>query len=112
MAFQAKTTVENTLDGENIANSIAQLPEKVMGHCLVALEGGDLFTTGGIHYDLVHRPMQIAVTGETHVFNENTWAWERLPDMPTPRTDHMCGLITTKTGSVLNRRIIQQQGNL
>ena len=63
-AFQAKTIVENTLDGKNIASSIPQLPEKVMGHCLVALEGGDLFTAGGIHYDLISRPMQFAVTGD------------------------------------------------
>ena len=63
VAFQAKATVENTLDGKNIASSIPQLPEKVMGHCLVALEGGDLFTAGGVHYDLVSRPMQFAVTG-------------------------------------------------
>lgn len=97
--FQSSDLVENTLDGEEIKESVPRLPEEVFGHCLVALEGGDLFQTGGMHLDLASWPWQFTVADKTHIFSARTGEWKRGPDMPTSRFDLMCGLVTTQTGS-------------
>ena len=97
-AVEAKDSIENTLDGEAFNDSIPHMPKKVYSHCFVALESGDMLAAGGFYYKF-SRPQQFTITGETYVYTQKSAVWVRLPDMPTPRCDHMCGLITTKTGS-------------
>ncbi len=59
------------------------LPESKWGHCIVALPNGGVIVTGGN-------------TASTFLFYTGKREWERLVDLPTPRADPMCGLMTPK----------------
>lgn len=75
-------TVTNTLDGQ-IFEDLPPMPVGKVEHCLVALDGGDLFVTGGLS------PMP---SEKTYVFSSASGEWVEVADMPTGRYTLMCGL--------------------
>ena len=75
--------VINTRDGE-IFEALPPMPAAKVEHCLVALDGGDLFVTGGLS------PLP---SEKTYIFSSSSWEWVEVADMPTGRYTLMCGLI-------------------
>ena len=75
--------VINTRDGE-IFEALPPMPAAKVEHCLVALDGGDLFVTGGLS------PLP---SEKTYIFSSISWEWVEVADMPTGRYTLMCGLI-------------------
>ena len=66
MPWKGLASVENTFDGETVEESVAQMPEGIYSHCLVDLEGGDLFKAGGLYRapgSFIVRP-----SDKTHVY--------------------------------------------
>ena len=64
--WKGLASVENTFDGETVEESVAQMPEGIYSHCLVDLEGGDLFKEGGLYRppgSFIVRP-----SDKTHVY--------------------------------------------
>ena len=77
--------VTKTQDGE-IFEDLPPMPVAKVEHCLVALDGGDLFVTGGLS------PLP---SEKTYIFSSTSRHWIEVPDMPTGRYTLMCGLIKT-----------------
>ena len=90
---EAKTTIY-TPDGENFGE-LAAMPIGLNYHCAVALEGGDLFVTGGDTRPLVPG---INKNGTTFLYHADTMEWEVLPDMPTPRVGLQCAMVHNPDG--------------
>lgn len=76
-------TVTNTHDGETFED-VPPMPVGKVEHCLVALDGGDLFVTGGLS------PMP---SEKTYIFFSTSREWVEVAAMPTGRYTLMCGLI-------------------
>ena len=83
-------TTRYTSDGETFGN-LPPMPLGLYRHCAVALDGDDLFVTGG-------NPSSGSSTGKTFLYHSNTMEWEVLRDMPTPRTSLACGMVHNSAG--------------
>ena len=83
------TTVEYTSDGQRFGQ-LADLPEAKQFHCLVALWGGDLFSTGGQPWE---------VTEKAYIYSNSKNEWSQVADMITPRCCVFCGVALTRDGS-------------
>ena len=90
---EAAKTTTITSDGETFGE-ILPMPVGLNYHCAVALEGGDLFVTGGDT-----RPLVPGVNnGTTFLYHADTTEWEALPDMPTPRVGLQCARVLNEAG--------------
>ena len=82
-------TVANTVDGETVDEELPPMPVGKTEHCLVALDGGDLFVTGGLSPEPPEK---------TFLFRSASRAWTEVAPMPTARYTLMCGLIRSPAG--------------
>ena len=83
-----------TSDGENF-DDLPRMPLRFINHCIVALDGNDLFVTGGY---TPNGPTDTTFNNQSFLYHYDTMEWERLEDMPTPRTDHMCAMVHNEEG--------------
>ena len=81
-----------TNDGETFAD-LPPTPNSLSDHCMVALEGDDLFITGGYIGDDFK-----ADSDKSFVYNSDKVEWEELPGLPTPRTSLQCGTVHNADG--------------
>ena len=79
-----------TNDGETFGN-LPPMPLGLYGHCAVALDGDDLFVTGGF-------PSSGSFHGQTFLYHSDTMEWEVLSGMPTPRSNSACGMVHNEAG--------------
>ena len=84
-------TVWYTSDTESIA-ILPPMPLGLESHCAVALDGNDLFITGG-------SPSGGGSSSKTFLYRSGTMEWEQLQDMPTSRYSLMCGAIHNAAGA-------------
>ena len=110
------------LDGNEVVRLPKNMPEAKSSHCVVALEGGDLFTAGGYYsngrasnkahiYRKVHQVASLREEREldSHCRYE-TERWQEVEDMPTPRYELMCGLVMMTKDSSNGKEVIAAGG--
>lgn len=78
-----------TSDGELFGN-LPPMPMGFLRHCVVALDGDDLFVTGGI--------TSSGRSGKSFLYHSDTMEWEVLQDIPTPRNDMACAMVHNSAG--------------
>ena len=91
----AKTTIF-TSDGGTFGD-LPAMPVGLNYHCAVALDGGDLFVTGGDTRPLIPG-VQVNSNETTFLYHSDIMEWEVLPDMPTPRVGLECAMIQNAVG--------------
>ena len=87
----AEASVWYTSDGESLTVR-PPMPLGLDGHCAVALDGNDLFISGG-------SPSGGGSSSKTFLYRPGTMEWEQLPDMPTSRYNLMCGAVRNEDGA-------------
>ena len=71
---------------------LPEMPLALTSHCMVALDGDDLFVTGGSTGDYN------SVNNQSFLYRSDTMEWERLEDMPTSRSTLMCANVHNEEG--------------
>ena len=80
-----------TRDGETFVD-LAPMPIGLSKHCMVALDGDDLFVTGGSTGDYY------STNNQSFLYHSDTKEWKRLEDMPTARSSLMCAMVHNEEG--------------
>ena len=83
--YPGSASVTYTSDGE-IFGYLPSMPESRVGHCMVALDGDDLFVAGGY------------IDNQTFFYHHDSEEWEKVEDMPTPRSSHACAMVHNEEG--------------
>ena len=71
---------------------LPEMPLALRSHCIVALDGDDLFVTGGSTGDYY------STNNQSFLYHSDTKVWERLPDLPTARSNLMCAMVHNEEG--------------
>ena len=80
-----------TKDGINF-EFLPEMPLALRSHCMVALDGDDLFVTGGSTGDYY------STNNQSFLYHSDTKEWKRLEDMPTARSSLMCAMVHNEEG--------------
>ena len=88
--YNGEENTRYTSDGETFGN-LPPMPLGLSRHCAVALDGDDLFVTGGV-------PSSGSFHGQTFLYHSDTMEWEVLQNMPTPRSRLACGMVHNEAG--------------
>jgi len=83
-----------TRDGETFVD-LAPMPIGLSKHCMVALDGDDMFVTGGYKRDETGSQFD---SNKSYLYHSDTMEWEELPGLPTPRAYLMCGMVHNANG--------------
>ena len=83
-----------TRDGETFVD-LAPMPIGLSKHCMVALDGDDMFVTGGSKRDETGSQ---SGSEKSYLYHSDTMEWEELPGLPTPRAYLMCGMVHNTNG--------------
>ena len=84
--YEKENTTIYTNDGQMFVD-LPQMPSALTSHCIVALDGKDLFVTGGKN-ESYPDDSDISL-----LYHSDIMQWEELPGLPTPRSSLMCGLV-------------------
>ncbi len=76
-------TVERTLDGTTF-EQLAPLPSPRRRHCMAIIDDTRLFVAGGYRFNEMD---------EALVYESGSGAWTEVSPMPTPRYNHVCGVV-------------------
>ena len=88
-----ETSTAYTSDGETFAD-LPPMPVALTSPCVVALDGNDLFVTGGSYYN----GFSSDYSEKSYLYHYDTKEWEELPGLLTPREDHMCARVRNSNG--------------
>ena len=81
-----------TNDGKTF-NDLPPMPSYLASHCMVALDGDNLFVTGGfIDFNTKDD------SNKSFPYHSDTMEWEEVPDLPTPRAYLLCGMVHNANG--------------
>ena len=86
-----ETATRYTSDGETFAD-LPPMPVALGSTCVVALDGDELFVTGGTYANTND------YFDKSYLYHSDTKEWEELPGLPTPRRNHMCGRVHNSNG--------------
>ena len=87
-----------TRDGEAFAD-LPLMPVGLSKHCVVALDGDNLFVTGGFkREDCGSGCESQSDSNKSYLYHSDTMEWEELPGLPTPRPNLMCGMVHNANG--------------
>ena len=85
------TDTTYTRDGVSF-EFLPDMPLALFSHCIVALDGDDMFVTGGyVDYSYQYN-------NQSFLYHSDTMEWERLKDMPTARSTLMCAMVHNEEG--------------
>ena len=88
-----ETSTIYTSDGETFAD-LPPMPVALNSHCLVALDGNDLFVTGG----RMDTSSGYPYSNMSFLYHSDTKEWEELPGLITPRQYHACARVHNSNG--------------
>ena len=86
-----ETSTIYTSDGETFAD-LPSLPLVLYSTCVVALDGNDLFITGGTNSG------STSYSNMSYLYHSDTKEWEELPGLLTPREHHACAMVHNSNG--------------
>ena len=82
-----------TRDGKTFAD-LPLMPVGLSKHCVVALDGDNLFVTGGFkREDCGSGCESQSDSNKSYLYHSDTMEWEELPGLPTHRPNIMCGMV-------------------
>ena len=86
------TSTIYTGDGETF-DDLPPMPVALESHCVVALDGNNLFVTGG------RMPVSpFGYSNMSYLYHSDTKEWEELPGLLTPRQNHACARVHNSNG--------------
>ena len=96
--YLAYNSTRYTSDGETFAD-LPPMPPGLFSHCVVALDGNDLFVTGGYTYlDYYGQYLGSVDSSKSFLYHSDTMEWEEIQDIPTPRLSLMCAMVHNING--------------
>ena len=99
--FHIMNDITYTRDGVSF-DLLPEMPIALYDHCMVALDGDDLFVTGGYGDYSYH------YNNQSFLYHSDTMEWEPLEDMPTARSTLMCAVVHNEEG---DQEVITVGGN-